>query len=145
MKRLISKIIKYYFLITNNRIGYARFLGVTIGNNCRIYIDDWGSEPEMITVGDNVTITKDVMLLTHDGSTILYRDEYGNRRYRFGTVNIGNNVFIGIRSIIMPGVSICDKVIIGVNTVVTKSITKPGVYVGIPAKLIKEYGYVEKC
>ena len=85
------------------------------------------------------------MLLTHDGSFILYKDKYGNRRYKFGKVNIGNDVFIGIKSIIMPGVSICDKVVIGVNTVVTKSITKSGVYVGSPAKFIKEYGFTEKC
>ena len=49
---------------------------------------------------------------------------------------IGNNVLIGSNATILP-VSICDDVIIGAGSVVTKDITKPGVYVGNPAKKIK--------
>jgi acetyltransferase-like isoleucine patch superfamily enzyme len=144
MKRLIRHIIKYFFIISNNRIKYARYLGVKIGTNCRIYIDDWGTEPDLISIGNNVTITKDVMLLTHDGSYILYRDKSNNRLYSFANIDIGNNIFIGVKSIIMPGVSICDNVIIGAGSIVTKSIIKSGVYVGTPAKYIKPFGINEK-
>ena len=49
---------------------------------------------------------------------------------------IGNNVLIGSNATILP-VSICDDVIIGAGSVVTKDISKPGVYVGNPAKKIK--------
>ena len=49
---------------------------------------------------------------------------------------IGNNVLIGSNATILP-ISICDDVIIGAGSVVTKDITKPGVYVGNPAKKIK--------
>ena len=51
--------------------------------------------------------------------------------------NIGNHVSIGSNATILP-VDICDGVVIGAGAVVTKSINKPGIYVGNPAKLIKE-------
>tara|TARA_X000000368_G_scaffold102349_1_gene79005 strand:- start:5209 stop:5637 length:429 start_codon:yes stop_codon:yes gene_type:complete len=54
----------------------------------------------------------------------------------FEDIIIGNNVLIGSNATVLP-VSICDDVIIGAGSVVTKDITKPGVYVGNPAKKIK--------
>ena len=48
---------------------------------------------------------------------------------------IGNKVLIGSNATVLP-VSICDDVIIGAGSVVTKDITKPGVYAGNPAKKI---------
>jgi acetyltransferase-like isoleucine patch superfamily enzyme len=53
------------------------------------------------------------------------------------STNIGNGVSIGSNATILP-VDICNRVVIGAGAVVTKSITKPGIYVGNPARLIKE-------
>jgi acetyltransferase-like isoleucine patch superfamily enzyme len=53
------------------------------------------------------------------------------------STNIGNHVSIGSNATILP-VDICDRVVIGAGAVVTKSINKPGIYAGNPAKLIKE-------
>ena len=50
---------------------------------------------------------------------------------------IGNNVLIGSNSTILP-IQICENVIIGSGSVVTKNITKPGTYAGNPAKFLKE-------
>ena len=50
---------------------------------------------------------------------------------------IGNNVSIGSNATILP-VSICDGVVIGAGSVVTKDITKKGIYAGNPARLIRE-------
>jgi acetyltransferase-like isoleucine patch superfamily enzyme len=54
------------------------------------------------------------------------------------STNIGNRVSIGSNATILP-VNICDHVVVGAGAVVTKSITKPGIYVGNPARLIKEF------
>ena len=51
---------------------------------------------------------------------------------------IGNNVNFGSNSTILP-ISICDNVVIGAGSVITKNITKPGIYAGNPAKLIREF------
>ena len=50
---------------------------------------------------------------------------------------VGNNVSIGSNATILP-VTICDNVVIGAGSVVTKNIIEPGIYVGNPAKKLKE-------
>lgn len=55
-----------------------------------------------------------------------------------GEAKIGNNVFVGAGSIIRDGVTICDNTIIGMGTIITKSITTCGIYIGNPAKLLKQ-------
>jgi hypothetical protein len=51
-----------------------------------------------------------------------------------GNVKIGKNVFIGTGAMVLERLTICDDVIIGAGAVVNRSITEPGVYVGVPAK-----------
>lgn len=70
----IFKRIYEQYLLRKNPIAYAKYKGVEVGNNCRLYISDFGSEPFLITIGDNVTITAGVKILTHDGSAWLVRD-----------------------------------------------------------------------
>jgi acetyltransferase-like isoleucine patch superfamily enzyme len=52
-------------------------------------------------------------------------------------VIIGNDVWIGVNSVILPGVTISDHVVIGANSVVTKDVSSHSVVAGIPAKNIK--------
>lgn len=54
----------------------------------------------------------------------------------FGRIQIGNNVFIGMRALILKGVTIGDNVVIGAGSVVTKKIPSNSVYAGIPARRI---------
>ena len=49
---------------------------------------------------------------------------------------IGNKVSVGTNATVMP-VSICDQVVIGAGSVVTKNIDEPGIYAGNPAKFIR--------
>ena len=53
-----------------------------------------------------------------------------------GNVIIGKNVLVGARSVIKQGLTICDNVTIGMGAVVTKNITEPGIYTGVPARKI---------
>jgi acetyltransferase-like isoleucine patch superfamily enzyme len=119
-------------------IEYLRSKGAKIGENCRIYISYFGSEPWLVSVGDKVTITAGVRILTHDGSTWLFEDKNG-RRELFRRVVIKNNVFIGISSIIMPGVVIENNCIIAAGSVVTKSIPEGSIVGGNPARIIGDF------
>ena len=85
-----------------------------------------------------VTVTSGVVLLTHDGSTWLFNDDKG-RRFLYKKTIIKNNVFIGINSIIMPGVVLQDNVIIAVSSVVTKSLPSGVIVASNPAKIIGDY------
>lgn len=91
---------------TINREHYVRSLGVTFGDSCRFGRDiHWGSESYLIALGKHVTITNRVTFITHDGGVWVARDKYPKFNI-FGRIVIGDNVFIGINSILFPGVTI---------------------------------------
>lgn len=93
----------------------------------------------LIEIGDNVTLAPYVHILAHDASTKI---PLGYTK--IGRVRIGNNVFIGAGSTILPGVTIGDNVIIGSMSLVTHDLLK-GVYAGNPCVKIMEYNdFVEK-
>lgn len=84
-----------------------------------------------ITIGDNVTFAPRVHVLAHDASTRMFLG-----KTRAANVTIGNYVFVGAGSIIMPGVHIGNRVIIGAGSIVTKDIPDNSVAVGNPAKVV---------
>lgn len=112
---------------------------IKIGEFCEIYEDvSFGSEPYLITIGNKVRISKGVKLTTHDGGMWVVRNKLKNEGLgKFGTIVIGNNVHIGINTIIMPNVEIGNDVIIGAGSVVTNNVPSNSVYAGVPAKKIK--------
>jgi acetyltransferase-like isoleucine patch superfamily enzyme len=117
---------------------FAQLSGVRLGNGCRILTKDFGSEPFLISIGDRVTLSGGVSFLNHDGSTWLIRDENG-RRYHFRRIEIGSDVFVGHRAILMPGVRIGNRVIVGAGSVVTRSIPDNSVFAGNPARFVCSY------
>jgi acetyltransferase-like isoleucine patch superfamily enzyme len=117
-------------------VPHARRKGVTVGKRCRIYIRSFGSEPFLISIGNDVTITSGVRIITHDGSTCLVRDANGRRYQHFAAVTIGDNVFIGVNSVILPGITIGSNVVVGAGSVVTRDIPDGSVFAGNPARLI---------
>ncbi|WP_082071837.1 acyltransferase [Pseudarthrobacter chlorophenolicus] len=133
-KSIVSRLINY----RSGGAAAARWMGVTVGENCRILSLLFGSEPWLVSVGSNVTISSGVRILTHDGVGWLYRDQEG-RRFRYARVEIGSDVFVGIGSIIMPGVKVGDRCVIGAGSVVTKSIPDGSVVAGNPARLLMSY------
>ena len=141
--RIISTLYDKYYRITKGGSAYARRKGVKVGEGCRIYIAAFGSEPWLVEIGDRVTITSGCRLITHDGSTWLMRDEKG-RRQLYRKVIIGNDVFIGLNSIIMPGVQIGNEVIIAAGSIVTKSVPSGVIIGGNPAKIIGDYHTYKK-
>jgi acetyltransferase-like isoleucine patch superfamily enzyme len=114
---------------------YARSIGVTVGERCRIGTDGFGSEPFLVTIGDDVTVSRGVLFLTHDGASSLVRDKHG-RRYDYRPVTVGSRVFIGANAILLPGVSIGDDCIVGAGSVVTKTVPPGKVVAGNPARVI---------
>ena len=104
----------------------------------------WGTEPWIITLGDNVHITDGVRFITHDGGTLLFRHIVPDLEVT-KPITVGNNVYIGNCVLILPGVNIGNNVVIGAGAVVTKDIPDNSVVGGIPAKRIKSTDeYFEK-
>lgn len=136
--KIVNLIYDKVYRLSKGGTAYARRKGVKVGEACRIYINAFGSEPWLVEIGDRVTITRGCRLVTHDGSTWLMRDEKG-RRQLYRKVIIGNDVFVGLNSIIMPGVRIGNEVIIAAGSIVTKSVPSGVIVGGNPAKIIGDY------
>ena len=88
----------------------------------------------LIEIGDNVTFAPRVHILAHDASM---KKSLGYTK--IAKVSIGNNVFLGASTIVLPGVRIDDNTIVGAGSVIPYSLIGGGVYVGNPAKKIYEY------
>ena len=119
-------------------VSYARKIGVTVGERCRIHTRNFGSEPFLIKLGNDILIAPGVNFITHDGAGIVTHDDKG-RRYYYAPIYVGNNVMIGLNSIILAGVKIDDNVIIAAGSVVTHSIPANSIVGGVPARIIGNY------
>ncbi len=109
------------------------YMGMTVGKNFQrlngVILDPghcW-----LIEIGDNVTIAPRVHILCHDASTKMHLG-----MTKIGRVTIGNNVFIGAESVVLPDVKIGNNVVIGANSTVTHDIPDNTVVAGNPAKKI---------
>jgi acetyltransferase-like isoleucine patch superfamily enzyme len=138
ISRLLSSLWKQY-RVRRDPSGYARSLGVRIGRDCHFYGTDigmFGSDPYLITIGDNVHITKGVTFITHDGGTLILRKDVPDLELT-APILVGNDVYIGVNAIILAGVTIGNRCIIGAGAVVTRSIPDNSVAVGVPARVVK--------
>ncbi len=107
--------------------------GVRIGKNSKVQSHSFICE--LVQIMENVFIGHGVMFINDS-----FRDggpAQGDKS-KWDKTKIGNNVSIGSNSTILP-VNICDDVVIGAGSVVTKSIEVPGTYAGNPAKLIRKF------
>lgn len=114
---------------------YFRSQGATIGQNTRLQVLSLGSEPYLITIEDEALISCGVLLLTHDGATWVDRDVRPNVN-KFGRVHIGKRAFLGAHSIVMPGVTIGERAVVGAGAVVTRDVPPRMVVAGVPARVI---------
>ena len=104
---------------------------VKIGQDCKIQSHSFICE--LVTIGDNSVVAHGVMFINDLFST--GKPANGDKNL-WKSTTIGNNVSIGSNATILP-VIICDDVVIGAGSVVTKDIKESGTYVGNPAKKIR--------
>lgn len=104
---------------------------VTIGKNCKIQSHTLICE--LVTIGNNTVVAHGVMFIND-----LFSSGYpanGDKTF-WRSTKIGNNVSIGSNSTILP-VNICDNVVIGAGSVVTKDVKESGIYLGNPAAKVR--------
>lgn len=95
----------------------------------------------LIKIGRAVTLSRDVILLTHDYSIRnainAFEENSENLKYKFlKPISIGSNVFVGARAILLPGTEIGDNVIIAAGSVVKGQVPPKTVWGGAPARQI---------
>lgn len=115
-------------------VEYLRSRGVRIGEHVNLINTsiDFG-HGFLVTIGNRVTLTG-VKILAHDASTQI---PFGVSRV--GRVTIGDEVFVGHGTIILPNVTIGSRVVVGAGSVVTRDIPDNSVAAGNPARVIGTY------
>ena len=120
-------------------VSYAEKSGVVMNGKVTIYGSSYkmfSSEPYLVTLGDNVFISLDARFICHDGSVLPFRKDIPDLDVT-KRINIGNNVFVGMGAVILPGVTIGNNCIIAAYSIVTKDVSDDTVVGGNPAKTIK--------
>lgn len=130
MKKLLDK-----FERRRNPVKWARSLGVTVGENCRLLNVSFSSEAYLVRLGDHVSATG-THFETHDGGVWVFREREPNLDVIL-PIAVGSNVYLGIGTVVLPGVTIGDNVVVGAGAMVTKDIPSNSVAVGMPARVIK--------
>lgn len=149
LKHILKKLILGPKTSSSDYVTYLRSLGMTIGDNTVIYSPNYcvidQTRPWMIEIGNNVSITTGVTILTHGYDWSVFKGMYGDVLGSAGRVKIGDNVFIGMHSTILKGVTIGDNVVIGANSLINKDVPDNCVVVGNPQRVVCDIdSYLEK-
>ena len=104
---------------------------VTIGSNTRVQSHSFICE--LVSIGKDCFVGHGVMFVN---DTFSIGGPARGRKELWRSTKIGDRVSIGSNATIMP-VEICDDVVIGAGAVVVKSITRPGIYAGSPARFLR--------
>lgn len=143
LKRIIRKILvtmsQSSWLSTRQRIYLLKKAQIKIGKRCFIgsHVGFDGIRPDLVEIGEHVTLTSGVKILSH----FYNPDDCG---MYLGKVTIGNDVFIGINSLIVNSVEIGEGAVVAAGSVVTKDIPAWEIWGGNPAKFIRKRQPVNK-
>lgn len=105
--------------------------GVRVGDRTRIQSHAFICE--LVTIGDDCFVSHGAMFIN---DTFAAGGPAGGESSKWKSTTVGNSVSIGTNATILP-VTICDHVVIGAGSVVTRDITEPGIYAGNPARLMR--------
>lgn len=126
-----ARTIRWYLaaVLSRMRVGYCRFMGVTIGTGCFIssgaHIDVAEGK---ITIGNHVNIAHGSYILSH---------AYGRPRKEGEVTVLEDNVTVFVNAVILPGVRIGRDSIVGAGAVVARDVPPGSVVMGNPARTVR--------
>jgi len=106
-----------------------------IGENCSILTSTVFTDPAYVRIGNNVHFST-CTLVGHDGAIAMLNRAYNVKLDSVGKIDIGNNVFIGLNAVVLPGVTIGHNAIVAAGAVVTKDVAEGDIVAGVPARPI---------
>lgn len=126
----------------DNFNGHIYHPSITIGNNCLLgqNITIWSADE--VKIEDNVTIAGYCTLINENhGIDVESELTFLHQTLTSAPIKIGEGTWIGERCIILPGVEIGKKCVVGSGSIVTKSIPDYSMVVGNPARIIKKWSF----
>lgn len=111
------------------------------GEHCFFVPYNYGTEPYLLSFGNNVHVASGVRFVTHDVTAMMFHhmEPEADHTIRVGTIEVGDNVFIGVDATVLYDVKIGDNVIIAAGEVVNKDLPGGAVYAGVPAKKVGDF------
>jgi len=136
---MLGKILRYVAslapLSLSARAGLYRLSGVQLGRRVAIDRGVHMTRPDLLRVGDRVTISTGVSLLGEITAVHSRLNErYGLQKSR--PITIEDDVFIGVKATVLPGITVGKEATIGANTLVTADVPPRGVVLGVPGRLV---------
>ena len=143
LKRYIRMSLIFLYKGGYKRANYLKRIHYFKSQGQHCYLQPWnfGTEPYLISLGDNVHIASNVTFVNHDVTAQMFRyiDQNYSIKERKGSISIGNNVFIGANSTILYDVHIGNNVIIGACSLVNHDIPDGVVAAGVPCRIIGSF------
>jgi acetyltransferase-like isoleucine patch superfamily enzyme len=125
------------------RASLYRASGVKIGGSAAIDRGVQITEAKRVSIGDRVTISAGVSLLGEITSVhSRLETEYGMRRS--ADVVLEDDVYVGVKATILPGVRVGRMATIGANTLVMSDVPPYGVVLGVPGRLVMVRPHAKK-
>ena len=135
---------EYFYMTERCEVGRGGCYGpnsrVKIGKHVGIFEGTVINPSEEVEIGDDTGIGGDVMIWTHGA----WLDVLQGFPTDFGPVKIGSNVWLPARSVVLPHVTIGNDVVIGINSIINRSLPDGCFAAGSPCKVIKENVYPKK-
>ena len=135
---------EYFYMTERCEVGRGGCYGpnsrVKIGKHVGIFEGTVINPSEEVEIGDDTGIGGDVMIWTHGA----WLDVLQGFPSDFGPVKIGSNVWLPARSVVLPHVTIGNDVVIGINSIINRSLPDGCFAAGSPCKVIKENVYPKK-
>ena len=124
------------------RLALYRAMGITIGRHVFNGLDSWLDDQfsELIVIEDDVTISFRVMLVVHDDARRMDRTEAGAADGTVAPVVLKRGCYLGAGCIVLPGVTVGERAVVGAGAVVTRDVPAGKIVVGVPAKVTGDAG-----
>ena len=118
------------------RAAFHRLRGVKIGHRVEIgyFVIIDNLYPEKVLIEDGATISARSTILAHDES----KAYTGSGSELVAQTQVGPGAFVGVHCVIMPGVRVGRRAIVGAGSVVTRDVPDSTVVVGVPARPVNQ-------
>lgn len=138
VKNYLLGLLAYMCPINNLRVLFHKWRGVNIGKNVfigmRCTLDH--AYPEYIYIDDNVILAGDIYIVTHNKPSIYFKRKVPSF---VAPVIINRNAFIGVKSLILPGVIVGEGSFASGGSVITENVPDNVIVRGNPAKIIHKF------
>jgi len=127
---------------TGLRLALYRAMGVRIGRGVFVGLDSWLDDqfPELITLEDDVVVSFRVTVVVHDDARRMDAILPGQGDGTVAPVTLKRGCYLGAGCIVLPGVTVGERAVVGAGAVVTRDVPPGKVVVGSPARVVRDIG-----